>query len=94
MATRIGISTGHVIGGSVGAGRRLTFTLLGDTVNLAARLEQLNKDYGTRILVSQSTRDACGDRFVFPELGSVAVRGRSDAARRLQRRSQRSGNSS
>lgn len=80
FATRIGISTGHVIGGSVGAGRRLTFTLLGDTVNLAARLEQLNKDYGTRILVSKSTREACGDRFVFADLGSVAVRGRSDAA--------------
>jgi class 3 adenylate cyclase len=80
FATRIGISTGHVIGGSVGAGRRLTFTLLGDTVNLAARLEQLNKDYGTRILVSHSTREACGDRFVFRDLGSVAVRGRSDAA--------------
>jgi class 3 adenylate cyclase len=80
LATRIGISTGHVIGGSVGAGRRLTFTLLGDTVNLAARLEQLNKDYGTRILVSRSTREACGDQFVFTDLGSVAVRGRSDAA--------------
>jgi class 3 adenylate cyclase len=80
LATRIGISTGHVIGGSVGAGRRLTFTLLGDTVNLAARLEQLNKDYGTRILVSKTTREACGDEFVFTDLGSVAVRGRSDAA--------------
>jgi class 3 adenylate cyclase len=80
FATRIGISTGHVIGGSVGAGRRLTFTLLGDTVNLAARLEQLNKDYGTLILVSNSTREACGDQFVFRDLGSVTVRGRSDAA--------------
>ena len=69
-----------MIGGSVGAGRRLTFTLLGDTVNLAARLEQLNKDYGTRILVSDSTRQACGDQFIFAGLGSVAVRGRSDAA--------------
>jgi class 3 adenylate cyclase len=69
-----------VIGGSVGAGKRLTFTLLGDTVNLAARLEQLNKDYGTRILVSRSTREACGGQFVFADLGSVAVRGRSDAA--------------
>lgn len=80
LPTRIGISTGHVIGGSVGASRRLTFTLLGDTVNLAARLEQLNKDYSTRILVSKTTREACGDQFVFTDLGSVAVRGRSDAA--------------
>ncbi len=80
LPTRIGISTGHVIGGSVGASQRLTFTLLGDTVNLAARLEQLNKDYSTRILVSKTTREACGDQFVFTDLGSVAVRGRSDAA--------------
>jgi adenylate cyclase len=67
-----------VIGGSIGAGQRMSYTLLGDTVNLAARLEVLNKDHGTRILVSQSTRDACGERFAFVPLGTVAVRGRSD----------------
>ena len=78
LDTRIGICTGHVIGGSVGAGQRLSFTLLGDTVNLAARLEELNKQYGTRILVSQTTREACGDCFAFKPLGSVAVRGRTD----------------
>ncbi len=78
FATRIGISTGPVIGGSVGAGRRMSFTLMGDTVNLAARLEQLNKEHGTRILVSQSTRDACSGRFAFRPLGSVSVRGRSE----------------
>jgi class 3 adenylate cyclase len=78
FATRIGISTGSVIGGSVGAGQRLSFTLLGDTVNLAARLEELNKEHGTRILVSQSTYEACGNAFVFEPLGKVAVRGRTD----------------
>jgi class 3 adenylate cyclase len=78
LATRVGISTGNVIGGSVGAGRRMSYTLLGDTVNLAARLEALNKEHGTRILVSQSTRDACGERFAFASLGTVAVRGRSE----------------
>jgi len=78
FATRVGISTGHVIGGEVGAGKRMTFTLLGDTVNLAARLEELNKQHGTRILVSESTRAACGDRFAFAALGAVEVRGRSE----------------
>lgn len=79
LATRIGICTGPVIGGEIGAGKRMNFTLLGDTVNLAARLEELNKQYGTRILVSQSTRDACGETFPFQSLGSVAVRGRSES---------------
>ena len=79
LATRIGISTGPVIGGDIGAGKRMNFTLLGDTVNLAARLEELNKQYGTRILVSQSTRDACGETFRFDSLGSVTVRGRSES---------------
>jgi class 3 adenylate cyclase len=78
LATRIGISTGPVIGGSVGAGQRMSYTLLGDTVNLAARLEELNKHHGTRILVSQSTSEACGDLFAFDALGRVPVRGRSE----------------
>lgn len=77
FVTRIGISTGAVIGGSVGAGQRLSFTLLGDTVNLAARLEKLNKDHGTSILVSETTCAGCGTEFVFKPLGSTAVRGRS-----------------
>lgn len=77
FVTRIGISTGAVIGGSVGAGQRLSFTLLGDTVNLAARLEKLNKDHGTSILASETTCAGCGTEFVFKPLGSTAVRGRS-----------------
>jgi class 3 adenylate cyclase len=78
FATRIGISTGGVIGGSVGAGQRMSFTLLGDTVNLAARLEELNKQHGTRILVSESTCASCNSEFTFSPLGNIVVRGRSE----------------
>jgi class 3 adenylate cyclase len=78
LATRVGISTGPVIGGSIGAGQRMSFTLLGDTVNLASRLEELNKQHGTRILVSQSTHDACRGQFAFTPLGEVLVRGRGE----------------
>jgi class 3 adenylate cyclase len=79
LATRIGISTGPVIGGDVGTGRRMSFTLLGETVNLASRLEGLNKEHGTRILVSSSTYAACDDQFAFRQLGKVAVRGLSES---------------
>lgn len=78
LKSRIGINSGTVVGGLVGTGRRLGYTIHGDDVNLAARLEQLNKDYGTRIIVSESTAQLAGwDRFSFKQLGDVQTRGRS-----------------
>jgi adenylate cyclase len=77
LGSRIGINTGVVIGGLVGNARRLGYTLHGDEVNLAARLEQLNKDYATRIIVSARTRDlAAGVNARFTDLGQCTVRGR------------------
>ena len=77
LRSRIGVNTGRVVGGLVGTGDRLGFTVHGDEVNLAARLEQLNKEHGTRILVSRRTADLAGrERFDFVPMGSTTVRGR------------------
>ena len=74
--TRVGINTGNVVGGLVGSGDRVGYTVHGEHVNLTARLEQLNKDYGTRIIVSESTVAKIPEGlFDFSELDEVSVRG-------------------
>ncbi|MEM9685111.1 MAG: adenylate/guanylate cyclase domain-containing protein, partial [Pseudomonadota bacterium] len=55
---------------------RLCFTVHGDQVNVAARLEQQNKQYGSYILVGENTVEACGSKFTFKRVGEVTVRGR------------------
>ena len=75
LNTRIGINTGLIVGGTVGDGDRLGYTVHGDAVNLAARLEQLNKEYGSRILISHRTAELAGKRFAPKEVGRVSVRG-------------------
>jgi adenylate cyclase len=80
LQIRVGIATGPVASGSVGGTRRQTWTVYGDTVNLAQRLEALNKELDTRLLVSEETaRQAKG--IAFREVGTTAVRGRDQPER-------------
>jgi len=73
----IGISTGPMIAGNIGSEAIMSYTVIGDSVNLGARLESLNKEYGTRIIISQATRDALPDRYFVRPLGDVLVKGKT-----------------
>ncbi len=77
----IGINTGRVIFGSVGARSRMDFTSIGDTVNLAARLEGANKAYGSKAIITEAVFDKLKDSFVCRELDFIKVKGKSEPVR-------------
>ena len=75
LHTRIGLHTGYCIVGNVGSDRRLDYTVFGSTVNLASRLEALNKHYGTQILVTDRVRRECREEFLFRSVDKVLPKG-------------------
>lgn len=78
IVTRIGINTGVVVAGTVGSAERLTYSILGDPVNVAHRVEEMNKEVGSRLLVTAPTRELAGEGFDFEALGAMPVRGKRD----------------
>ncbi|MDP7035560.1 MAG: GAF domain-containing protein [Planctomycetota bacterium] len=81
ISIRIGLNTDEIVSGNIGSQRRMNYTVVGDGVNVASRLEVANKIYGTRILLSQSTAEGMNSPPLMREVDRLRVRGRKQPVR-------------
>ena len=78
ILARMGVNTGQAVVGNMGSQQRMDYTMMGDTVNLASRLEGANKAYGSYLMISQATKEAIGDEFVTRKLDLLKVVGKKE----------------
>jgi len=81
LLTRIGINTGYMVAGNMGTANKMNYTIMGNAVNLAARLEGVNKQYGTFILTSEATLQETGDHLLYRKLDRIRVVGINEPVR-------------
>ena len=77
LRVRVGVNSGDMLVGNIGSEVRLNYTVIGDAVNVASRLEGANKEYGTEIIIGEETRRLAGDRIQVRELDRLMVYGRA-----------------
>jgi adenylate cyclase len=81
MDIGVGINSGDMIAGNIGSESIMSYTVIGDAVNLGSRLESLNKEYGTRIIISDATRSRLTGAYAVRPLGDVVVKGKTQPVR-------------